>query len=198
MRWLLICALAALLGGCNLVSSKAPLFGPADTAGAPAFKPGLWAVVEPGCRFRASAPPARWPKCAEPVVVDGERIFPGFAGEQSAEYLVTGGDPAIVQYVAGEDADRRFAFLAVHVARADRAGRASAIKVWLVECGPPPPKGATWPDGQPRYLSLALGHGLAPDGDGCLAADPAAVRAAAAATVRRGEPVVMRWLRAAP
>ena len=61
---LILVAAALMLGGCNLVVSQTPVFRAADAAGAPPFKPGLWASPGPGCTFDESTPFDAWPKCA--------------------------------------------------------------------------------------------------------------------------------------
>jgi hypothetical protein len=72
VRLLVLLVSALLLGACtNMVRSEAPWFGPADAAGAPPLRDGVWAAVDPECRFDASRPLEQWPGCAQGRVIRG-------------------------------------------------------------------------------------------------------------------------------
>lgn len=72
MRVLALLLSSLLLGACtNMVRSQTPWFGPADDAGAPPLRDGVWAAVAPDCRFDASLPLELWPGCAEGRVIRG-------------------------------------------------------------------------------------------------------------------------------
>ena len=72
MRTLVLLLSSLLLGACtNMVRSEAPWFGPADAAGAPALRDGVWAAVRPDCRFDAARPLEQWPACAQGRVIRG-------------------------------------------------------------------------------------------------------------------------------
>jgi hypothetical protein len=61
-----------LLGACtNMVRSEAPWFGPADAAGAPALRDGVWTAMQPDCRFDPARPLEQWPACAQGRVIRG-------------------------------------------------------------------------------------------------------------------------------
>lgn len=61
-----------LLGACtNMVRSEAPWFASADAASAPPLRDGVWAAVDPECRFNANRTLEQWPGCAQGLVVRG-------------------------------------------------------------------------------------------------------------------------------
>ena len=62
MRGVALLAAAALLGGCNMVTTSTPLF--AVEAGSPKLKPGVWATPDAACVFDPNEPAERWPSCA--------------------------------------------------------------------------------------------------------------------------------------
>lgn len=61
-----------LLGACtNMVRSEAPWFGAADAASAPPLRDGVWAAVDPECRFNANRTLEQWPSCAQGRIIRG-------------------------------------------------------------------------------------------------------------------------------
>jgi hypothetical protein len=193
-----ILALMFLLGGCNTVMSRTPLFSEADTADARSLRPGLWIAVDRKCRFDTSGPPARWPDCAEALVVDrnGKLLFD--EKEPMAQVLAAG-EPLILQIGGEGEGGGSFYFFSVRPVRKQWDGRVVALNLWLVTCGPEPGEDAKNADGSKRYVTLAPGAGLTVEGNSCVARDQAAVRAAATASERRGETqTLFKWLRAKP
>lgn len=72
MRLLALLLSWLALGACtNMVRSAAPWFGPTEAAGAPALRDGVWAALDPDCRFDADRPLEEWPGCARGRVVRG-------------------------------------------------------------------------------------------------------------------------------
>jgi hypothetical protein len=72
MRMLALLVSSLLLSGCtNMVRSETPWFGPAEAASAPPLRDGVWAAVDPDCRFDASRPLEQWPGCAQGRVFRG-------------------------------------------------------------------------------------------------------------------------------
>jgi hypothetical protein len=61
-----------LLGACtNMVRSEAPWFVHADAASAPPLRDGVWAAVDPECRFNANRTLEQWPGCAQARIIRG-------------------------------------------------------------------------------------------------------------------------------
>jgi hypothetical protein len=197
MRILMFVLAAALLGGCNLVTSPTPLFTEADAAGPPGLRPGIWVFSEGVCPFNAEAPPDRWPPCVKAERIDEHGRLVPHEDDKAWSMLLAKGDPMILQAVdtGGGDA---FFFAGVRPTRTERDGRVTALDVWFVDCGPEPPEDARNPDGSRRYVSLELGAGLTAEMDGCVAHDAAAVRTAARASEARQEKRRYRWVREAP
>ena len=72
MRMLALLVSSLLLSGCtNMVRSEAPWFSPAEAASAPPLRDGVWAAVDPDCRFDANRPLEQWPGCAQGRVIRG-------------------------------------------------------------------------------------------------------------------------------
>lgn len=198
-RALALLLLTLALGGCNMVVSPTPLFGPADAAGAPGLRSGLWVSGDPACRFDARTPVAAWPDCARPGQIENGRGKLLFGDEDEGEMLLAGGSPAILQVqMGGSDGDEGYAFLGLRPTRTDGAGRVVEYVAWVVDCGPPPPEDARNPDGSRRYVSLQPGPGLAVEDGGCVAHSAQAVRAAAVASEGRARLETFRWLRDRP
>jgi hypothetical protein len=217
----LLCA-AALLGGCNIVVSRTPMFAQADTAGAPAFRPGLWVGEKDDCRFDEAAPADKWPDCAEPVMVAPGEIRGVGAQEQktSTPYLLAAGDPLVLQaqtdldlsakaeasasgdgsasaaVAADASAPRPFVFLGVHPLAFDRQGRITRMEQWPVMCGPPPPepKAGSSP-AQGRYVTRDPLPGLTVEGEDCTPASKAAVINAARQTRAYSQIQTSHWVR---
>lgn len=85
MRVLALLLSSLLLGACtNMVRSETPWFGPADAAGAPALREGVWAAVDPDCRFDPDRPLEQWPDCAQGRVIrGGEELGLNYIGSQA-------------------------------------------------------------------------------------------------------------------
>lgn len=117
MRILALLVSSLLLGACtNMVRSQAPWFGPADAAGAPPLRDGVWAAVDPDCRFDANRPLEQWPGCAHGRVVrGGEELGLNYSGSEdehgrrepsdygwtSGVFVLAAGDPRIDQRACG-------------------------------------------------------------------------------------------------
>lgn len=111
-----------LLSGCtNMVRSEAPWFGPAETASAPPLRDGVWAAVDPDCRFDANRPLEQWPGCAQGRVIrGGEELELNYFdsedehgrrersdyGWSSAGFVLAAGAPRIHQRACGEPGGR--------------------------------------------------------------------------------------------
>lgn len=200
-RGRLVLIIAALsLGGCNLVTSKTPLFTRADTVETPVFRAGLWASDDPTCTFDADKPKDEWPECA------GGKVIPAGQGvlqdEDGGEILIAAGDPLIAQYHPKSEKNEAggYVYGALRPTRTDAEGRVVGVETWLVECGPsPPPPNGQKPAKPGAWLTRKLLPGLKADGDNCLARDPKVVRSAATANLAWQKPQATRWIRdAAP
>jgi len=212
---------AAFLGGCNIVVSKAPMFTAADSAGAPAFRPGLWLSEKSDCRVDEAAPLAKWPDCADPVVITPTEIHgAGPKDQKPSPYLVAAGDPLVLQAQmeigvnAGVDVSASgnasaagsasaqasgpppYAYLGAHPLAFDGQGRITRMQSWPVMCGPPPPPpkpGA--PADKARYVTRRPLPGLKIDGQVCTPADKAAVVNAARESRAYGSVQTSHWVR---
>jgi hypothetical protein len=192
MRILVLLLAGLLLSGCNLVTSDAPLFGPADLATGPSLKPGLWRWQD--CRKSPRADAALDCEGGEFVGPDGRLRY-----DDKTFVEVAGGDPMILQ-VPQADED---GVLTVHYAGArarawDDQGRLTALQIWLVECGPPPPRRDSEKTGS--WVTHRPTAGLEIRADNCVARTADAVRRAANETFRRvrREAQVIEWYADAP
>ena len=117
MRLLVLLMSSLLFGACtNMVRSETPWFSPADAAGAPALREGVWAAGHPDCRFDPDRPLEQWPACAEGRVVrEGEEFRLNFIESvdghgrrrrsydwSSEAFVLAVGEPRIHQRACGE------------------------------------------------------------------------------------------------
>ncbi len=193
LRPALALAVLALLGACNMVVTKDPVFSQADAAGAPGMRPGVW-DGEPaaGCQVDETKPLADWPTCASGFVVLDDHTIGDFKednGKRSwltTDYALAAGAPRVLQvHVTAGTNDpvmpSMYVYAGFEPTKFDDAGRIVAGRSWVVICGPPPPQDAKGPDGKPHPGTLRPFAGLTMDGDGnnCTPASPDALRNAA-------------------
>ncbi len=164
-------AVAALLGGCNMVVTDQPLFAKVDGAGAPRFRTGIWNGAPPGCAFDETKPQKDWPKCAnaQPAIPD------------PPPWLAVPGDPGILQISTPPDPKQPInvtLYVGYRPTRTDSVGRVVEIALWPVQCGPPPGAGDT------TGLTQHMLPGLTPRKDfaACATASKEALRHAARAS----------------
>jgi hypothetical protein len=209
---------ALLLGGCNIVMSDHPVFATADTSGAPALKPGVWAMPLPGCTFDEAAPATAWPKCANGGVITadqmGEPLDPKVPppGERKvASYILAAGDPVIMQdrgELPGDGGATKslYFFIAIKPLKTDPAGKVVTAEEWVVLCGPPAkkvpqpvpsdPNAERQDDGTMSVITEHPLPGMKVVDGVCQPADKAAVRGAAKASRDWAEALVTaRWVR---
>lgn len=149
-RAILLLALLGL-GGCNMVVTQAPVFGPEDTWTGRGFRQGLWdQAPNSACAFDEATPMKAWPDCAHGVAIRADTLgsFMGQADSRTlrpSHYRLVGGDPLVLQFspteVAGTDAKIPpvYVYIAVQPTGRDAGGRITAFRSWAVLCGPPPP-----------------------------------------------------------
>jgi hypothetical protein len=206
--WLAALALmgsAAGLAGCNLVVSPTPVFTAADARGAPPLRPGVWAAMDPDCKFDDKAPAADWPQCAQGAVINATDGWSPDKKADSAPYVLAAGDPRVLQTpspvpTGSQTTKTLYFFLAVNPLARDAQGRIVKVEVWFIQCGPPPPKAK--PDApasdKPDDANVTREPlpGMKIDGGLCTPTDKAAVRhAAKASRARAQQPAVLRWVR---
>ena len=209
MRIVLIFALMSL-GGCNMVITQTPMFTKADGAGAPGFRPGVWrGKADAGCVFDETSPLDSWPGCANGALVDGDALtMVKTVNGQAAPaakiaYVLTGGDPRILQLSVGSLAPglglslSGYLYGGVRPTKTDDQGRITAYTTWFVSCGPPPP-----PSTNGTKISLATqapfpGLVMDKDGQNCTPSSVAALRNAAleSAKLPGDVPSDTRWVR---
>jgi hypothetical protein len=217
MRSLLIAAGLLLLGACNMVTTKTPLFGPADAAGAPQLRLGVWrGDSDHPCAVSEARPIARWPDCANAFVVQsGQLSFHDLNAQgkptvSTTPFVLAGASPSVLQATddnpdakadSASSNDRAYFYMGLRPTKTDPQGRITAFAAWSTLCGPPPPPDAKSTDGQhTRYGSLTPLPGLTMDKDenNCTTSSPDAVRAAAAASEKWIKPdsiVGAHWVR---
>ncbi|HWF75621.1 MAG TPA: hypothetical protein VN694_00465 [Caulobacteraceae bacterium] len=183
----------ALLGACNMVVTKEPVFGAADAAGAPVLRSGVWdGDPKPDCQVDESKPLSQWPSCANGfVVMDDHRVgnFNDQGGKHAwttTNYVLAAGQPRILQlyFQAGADPmmPTAYFYAAYRPTRFDDQGRIVAGRSWIVICGPPPAQPAAGnAGGKQRTGTEHPFRGLTMDSDGnnCSPDTPAALRNAA-------------------
>jgi len=196
LRLVLIVAGALLLSACsNMVTADRPLLQAEPTAPV-AFRPGLWASWDKNCRFDRRQPPARWPKCAEPIAIDEH----GSVVDDPTVMNWRAGRPMVLEFAeVGKEEAPVYFYAGFEVIDTDRDGRASALRFWPVQCGPPSP-----PDRRDRAIVKSTATkkplpGLTMHEGNCLAQSADAVHLAAAHSRAWAEaPVIYRWVRERP
>ncbi len=207
MRTMVLFFAALALGGCNVLTTQTPLFGPED-AGAPDLRRGVWRIEDPDCAFDPGASTASWPECAQWFYVDhGKFHMPddsaGVVDDDGAPYLVTGGVPRVWQLVtrnkaAGSTPERTVVYYFGFEALTSAYDGVDAFRFWTALCGPPPPKGQDADgDGQTDYTTTQPFAGVTLTGDGgCTTDNATALRGAVAGSEAfETKPAVARWLR---
>ncbi|MGI9170227.1 MAG: hypothetical protein ACR2FH_08645, partial [Caulobacteraceae bacterium] len=195
-----------LLGGCNVVVTRTPLFSAADEAGAPALRPGVWrAAVDPACAVDEATPLGDWPPCA-----GGVALRPGegaYHNRDTAKGVLThepfvfaGGEPRIGQARVVLSGDIKlegdatpYIYAGARATKLDDRGRIVAVLLWPVQCGPPR-IGAT--DGDTTTLHPLPGIQMKANDPVCAAPSAAVLRAAARASEAWAEkPLNAHWVR---
>lgn len=209
-RWLVVASLV-LLGACNAVLTKDPLFKPADAAGAPTLRPGVWLLfLEPDCKVDTAKPFVDWPDCAGGALVgDGE--VAGHKSGAPADVLervpvvLAAGVPRIAQLPVDVDTSveasasasggatasasasggghaQPYGYAGVRPTRFDAQGRIVAFNYWPVACGPPPPKDKNGAETAAGTLHPLPGMEMKPGDAVCTTRSKEALRAAAKAS----------------
>lgn len=142
VAWLAIAASA--LSACNVVVTKAPLFGKAE-ASRLVMRDGVWTSPGDSCAFDETKPVDAWPECASPGLVRHGELL---SWDREAKawksgdigVVFVGGEPIMLQAHATQtDGDDGFYLYAGIEPRLDAQGRIIGLKAWPVLCGPPPP-----------------------------------------------------------
>ena len=209
-RWLVLASLM-LLGACNVVLTKEPLFRQADAAGAPTLKPGVWLLfLRPDCTVDTAKSFVDWPDCAGGALVgDGE--IAGHKSGTPADVLervpvvLVAGQPRIVQLPVDIDTSAQasasasggatasasasggghaqpYAYAGLRPTKFDDQGRIVAFSYWPVACGPPPPKDKNGADTAMGTLKPLAGMEMKPGDPVCTTSSKDALRAAARAS----------------
>ena len=216
MRRLFIVLGLLLLGGCNMVVTKTPLFAKSDTAGVPQLRPGVWIQQsDKPCDLDVSKPLADWPDCAKgTIVLDGKlggynTDADGKKTLSTVDAVIAGGDPRVIQVrmtdlgikgVGDVPLGPMYFYMAVRPTKIDEAGRITAYVAWPALCGPPPPQAAKTQAGGMRFGTLTPLPGLTMDKDdnNCTTTSQDALRTAAVASEKWTPPdtlSVEHWVR---
>ena len=209
-RWLAMTS-CVVLGACNVVLTKEPLFTQADAAGAPTLRPGVWLLFEQaGCQVDTAKPFVDWPDCAGGGLVNGSEISGHQSGAprdvlEKTPVVLAAGDPRIAQLpvdvdvsaqasasasggatasasASGGGQSRPYAYAAVRPTRFDQQGRITAFRFWPVACGPPPPKDKSGDDTAAGTLKPLPGMEMKPGDPYCSTSSKDALRGAAKAS----------------
>lgn len=200
IQWKAAFALLAMtaLSACNMVVSDKPWF---DAASGPQLKDGLWANFDsPACQLETGTPLAKWPECAQPMMIRGNTYSgPPAGGDpaiaaarfdpskwQAMAHLLVDGDPQVDQLfleapASGETAPgaaarkSMYLYLAVRPTARDADGRITETHRWPVLCGPLP-RNTKSKDGKPIFVTDRPFAGLVVAEGACTAKDPAALR----------------------
>jgi hypothetical protein len=201
-RLVAIGALCLMLGACNVVVTKTPLLTKADETGAPPLKPGLWRFSgDQDCKVDEAKPLVDWPSCGGGVVIkDGAA---GYYDRQSESpvwtdqpFVFAAGNPRILQAQAKISGDVKvtadpFVYAGARLTKSDSDGRITAVSLWPVQCGPPPPG-----DKAESTTKPLPGIEMKPGDPVCTTTSIPALRAAAQASEAWApKPVIGRWLR---
>ena len=209
----LIAAVAAsLLGGCNMVISEQPWF--AAEASGPQLRQGLWVNLDPkGCTFDAAKPIEEWPECAEPMIVRGadyvlrDEEAEGGPKWQTVPHVLAQGTPLVDQIEwydkdkTGTKAKTIYLYFGLTATAQGSDGAITAVKRWLVQCGPIDPPGTEKAEpGPPQMVTARPFAGLTVEGSNCKAANADALRGAARdseaiASDDGNSPVMGHWVR---
>ena len=175
----IVVALCLALGtsACAVVSSERPLFTAADSIGAPVLRLGLWAAIEPACKFNPRSPATSWPKCVSAVVVGPSTLVdikrdddPVGAGPSVQTYRLAAGDPVVVQIQTPPETGAFY--YGLRPMASDGQGRITNVRFWYARCEAPKPAHDT----VKRRKLLAGLYPIKGQEMGCLARTPAAVR----------------------
>jgi hypothetical protein len=186
LRNLVPILVALCLGGCGMVSSDRPLFGPLDARGAPVLKPGLWALVQPGCKFNLRSSPKKWPDCAQAAELhDGVAVLIRQDTKSDVEhettYLLAAGDPAILQVQGPKEEGRPrapYVYFGIRPLASDLDGVIIRARIWPAYCARPQQAGvpaAPRAKAKPAKALAGLVPGKGPNAN-CLARGQAPVR----------------------
>lgn len=209
-RWLAVASLG-LLCACNVVLTKAPLFTPADAAGAPSLRPGVWLLFEqPDCKVDTAQSFVDWPDCAGGALVSAGEIAGHKSGAPKDELermpvVLVAGQPRIAQFPVDVDTSAQasasasggasasasasggghaqpYGYAGVRPTKFDGKGRIVAFSYWPVDCGPPPPKDKNGADSAAGTLQPLPGMEMKPGDPVCTTSSKDALRAAAKAS----------------
>jgi hypothetical protein len=221
------CALlcSALLGACNVVLTKAPLFTQADAAGAPTLRTGVWLFLKQAdCDVDPSKPYRDWPDCAGGGFVKEGEISGHKSGAPKDELertpvVLAAGDPRVAQLridvdvsadaqasasggatasasASGGGHSQPYGYAGVQPTKLDDQGRIVAFRFWPVACGPPP-KDKNGADTAAGTLRPLPGMEMTPGDPVCSTTSKAALRAAAKASEAWADGPIpeARWIR---
>ena len=154
-----------LLTGCNAVITPTPLFTLADQASGPAPRLGVWRFeIKSDCAVDESKPIGDWPECAQGLVwkdggVAGYYDRAGGAPVWKVQPLIFApGTPNILQAAVNVSGDVKvsgtpYGYVGARATKTDDKERITALVIWPVLCGAPPPGQA---DGMTKKLLPGL------------------------------------------
>ncbi len=188
-RTVMALAGALALGGCNAVVTPTPLFTLSDQASGPAPRLGVWRFEDKSdCNVDEAKPMGDWPACAQGLVWKTGGMA-GFYDKDGATpvwkvqpLIFAPGTPNIIQaalQISGgvTTTATPYVYAGARATKTDGEGRISALTLWPVMCGPPPPG-----DAGGMTKQLLPGLTAKPDDPACTTTSVAALRNAAKAS----------------
>ena len=186
-------AIVVLLGGCTVVYSSRPLFGPEDAAAGPPLKPGVWlyrngatGTRDDDCPFDPEKPIPKWPACASWTLVRETDVLVYNRDKKTWSahaYVLTDGAPRVLQLTPMDGEDVSITYQGLAPTAHDQAGRITAFRRWIAQCGDP--EKLNDPKITDRYAANTLllpGLALDESALGCVARERDAVRRSVAAS----------------
>lgn len=186
-RMALICA-AAVLAGCNIVTSTTPMFTAADARGQVQLRPGLWMTEKADCVFDTRLPLASWPDCTDSWVIRPGAIVGGReSGAPPSSWkvyrtVVARNDPPVLQVALDGgpgESQLYYVYAGLKPLKLDDRGRIVEYRYWLALCGPPPASDPTGDASQTVTAHPIDGLVIDKENHDCIASAPGPVRVSA-------------------
>jgi hypothetical protein len=167
------------------------MFGDGERSATIRVEDGLWFSVDAKCLVDVSQPKETWPKCAEWVIVSGNKVVKGLDSkpeDQPQDLFIVDGTPPLIQTKMETNGSKAvYGFLALEAKSRSASGRITDADLWMVSCGIDEAAEGATPKVQP-YPGFS---------DDCRPSSTDALRAAAAKGPAKASDVAeWKWVRA--